>query len=243
MHDESSTKALNIPEPDDKPSMFPCARAGSIEEYFNLPKAEREKWGIYLKPHSLPCDLFDEDAKGWGEFHKQIRKHYPIQGWIREWLWSYDNPVYAFIKHRISDVRDIKNNIRRFFRPSHPRFRKAYPRHVWMDITNAVVEVNFAMLQDFWHEEVYPEGFVDWHADPKTEEVYQWMQKAINWIEKVKPELEKKAADALSAAHKNRGEGSYEEIYGEHDKLEKMIDDGDTDILNKMIQYRAYFWT
>ena len=141
-------------------------------------------------------------------------------------------------------MRDIKNNIRRFFRPSHPRFRKAYPRHEWMDISNAVVEVNFAMIQDFWYEEVVcPNAFVDWHSDPQTEEVYQWMQKAINWIEKVKPELEKKAADALSVAHESRGEGTWEEVYGESNRLEKMIEDGDTAILTKMIEYRPYLWT
>ncbi len=242
MHSENTTKALNIPKPGNRKPLFPYARASSVEGYFNLPKKEREKWGIYLKPYSLPCDIFNKNEKGWKEFDRQIRKHYPIQGWVREWFLSYDNPVYAFFFHTKKDIYDIKCNIKNFFKPGHPRFRKVYPRHIWQDISNVMVEINFALIQDFWHEEVYPDSYVDWHSDPKTEEVYNWLQSAIDWIEKARPELEKRCREELHKAHQTENK-SYDETYGEHNRLEKLLYNTDTEILNKFVEYRDYLWT
>jgi hypothetical protein len=222
--------------------LFPPVDVRDVNAYFDLPKPKREKWGIYLKPYALPCDFLDDTKLGWNEFDRRIQKIYPIQGWFREWFLSSDNPVYWFFHKLNRNIKDIKNNIRRFIRPSHPRFRKAYPRHKWHDLKEAIVDINFALIQDFYHEEI-SRDFVNWDATEEHKAFRAWIEDAIFWIEKAEPQAQKD----LDAAYKNVDRKNrnlpYEQMYGEVNRIEKTIEETNTRILKEMMEHRGFFWT
>lgn len=223
--------------------MFPHVNVHTVDDYFALPKSKREKWGIYLLPSGLPANFWqNENVKGWDEFNEEIRKHYPIQGWVREWLFSMDNPIYSLftmIGHRFDN---IKYAVKHFIRPAHPRFRKAYPRHKWNDISHAFVSVSFAMIQDFYHEEISMD-IVNWDSTPGHKEFREWLENAIHWIEKGRSQVEKDLDEEYKRIdHKNR-DLTYEEKYAKIHELEKRIEDTDSKILKEMVEYRGYFWT
>ncbi len=221
--------------------MFPRVNVKTVEEYFALPIEKRQKFGIYLKPYALPFDIFNKKNCGWRKFKKEIRMAYPIQGWIREWLFNYDNPVYAFISRCIGRIRDIKHNIRRFLRPSHPRFRRVYRRHRWMDISDAILQINFALIQDFWHEEM-KFGWVDWEGDERHKKFYEWIKNVVNYIEIERPDLLKQVEKAFDNINHELRE-PYDVKYKVVNELEAKIDKLDLQVLKNMIKYRTMFWT
>lgn len=223
--------------------IFPYVEVSTATEYFLLPKNKREKFGIYLLPSSLPSELFHPETDGWRNFNKVIRKEYPIQGWFREWFLSIDSPIYWIIYKTSRLIKDYYRNIKRFFKPSHPRFRKAYPRHKWHDLTEAIVDINFALILDFWHEEIGAD-IVNWDATVNHSKFYNWIKDAVYWIERARPEALKQLDNELTIAHNNKNNLlSYEQRYGKHNRLEKYIDETDNEILKKMIDYRGFFWT
>lgn len=219
---------------------FPYVSVNRVEDYFMLPKEKREKWGIYLKPIALPFNIFCEEENGWCHFSKEIRKKYPIQGWIREWLFSFNNPVYSFLSNIRNSIRDKILSFRFFLNPVHYRFRKAYPRHKWQDISHSIVAVNYAMIQDFYHEEM-SRDFVDWNSTKEHQEFFDWINKSIYWIEKARPQA-KKEIESKYAKISNKNE-SYSQKYSGIIEIENIIEDTDSRILKQMVEYRGFFWT
>jgi hypothetical protein len=216
----------------------------SVREYFSLSKSEREVYGFYKVPFSLPWSIYNEED-GWNAFYKRIAKEYPIQYFFRVWLFSYRNPVYAFIMHKICWPLDsIRAYITNFLDPCCPRWRKTLPRHKYSDITNIIVDSNFNLILDFYYEEV-KNGHVDWQADEKHREFYDTLINAVEWIENGQKILNKKSIDALTAATEDLilKDKPYKERYSEYDDIEKQIDDKKTEILKWMIENREGFWT
>jgi hypothetical protein len=222
--------------------LFPYVSVNNVDDYFNLPKSKRQKWGVYLKPYGLPCDFLDETELGWKEFDRRIKKLYPIQGWFREWFISIDNPVYWFFYRLNRNTRDIKNIIKRFIRPAHPRFRKAYPRHKWHDLSHAIVDINFALIQDFYHEEI-SRDFVNWDATEEHKAFRAWIEDAIFWIEKAEPQAQKDLDTAFTNIDRKNRKLPYDQMYAEVIRIEKTIEETNTRILKEMIEHRGFFWT
>jgi len=218
-------------------------KVDNIDEYFNLPKEKRTRWGLYLIPYALPFDHFENDKNGWEGFYERIKKEYPIQWFIRKWLPSINNPIARFFKKIKWRLEDYYHNIRRLISPPHARRLKAYPRWAYMDIQYAVEKINFALLLDFWYEEVAG-GIVDWHSDLETQEVYNWMKEAVDWIEIGKPALEEELAKERDIAfHNRRHHTSFNDVYAKEEAIEKEIRDRDTKILQEFIAKREWFWT
>lgn len=219
--------------------LFPNVKVHDVDEYFALSKNQREKWGIYLMPYALPAEFIDPNVKGWAKWSKQIRIEYPIQGWIREWFLSLDNPIYHFIRMRIMKFQDIKFAIKNFFNPGGKRWRKSWPRHKWIDISEVIRESNFALIQDFWHDEVN-KNRIEWDSDTGHAEFYKWIKNAIAYIEIERKILEERIQAEYDKVDRKK---SYEENYGELQRIEKQIEDSDTYHLNEMVKYRRFFWT
>lgn len=222
--------------------IFPHAKVMDIEMYFALPLNERQKYGVYLKPYALPMDFFNENGKGWESFSKEIRKHYPIQGWIREWFLSFDNPLYKFIRLRIMSLSYLKYNIKRFFNPDGKRWRKSWPRHEYRDICDVIVDSNFALIQDFWHEEIL-NGWVDWETTPQHKEFHDWLKSAIFWIESARVIADHQREEQLKTINHTDKSLSYDEKYKKVEDIEKYIKETDNKILYDMVKYREYFWS
>lgn len=214
----------------------------SVNDYFNLPKKEREEYGFYKVPFSLPWSIY-EDTDGWGAFYERLATEYPIQFFFRVWLFSFSNPVYAFVKQYICwPLDNLKSNLRNLQTPCHPRWRKTLPRHKYCDIVNLIVDSNFNLLLDFYYEEVL-NGCVDWDADEVHRVFHSRLVESVTWIEQTQKELIAKSDDALSRATNDKDVKSYEEKYKEYNELEKQIEDKKTDILTWMIKNREFFWT
>jgi hypothetical protein len=228
---------------------LPHIKINSVDEYFSLPKKEREKFGFYLLPLSLPFTFFNRDnkTKGWKDFYAQLKKEYPVQYFFRHWLVSYENPVYSFVNSKILwPLKDLKWKIVRHFNPCYPRWREVLPKHKYIDIVELVVESNFALIRDFYYEEV-EKGFVDWKADDKHKKFHKELLNAIKWIETERKLHLDKADDALSHATKTpiekKGKFDYKATYKTYNKLEEELKNKDTKILTWFIENREFFWT
>lgn len=219
----------------------------TVDGYFAIPKNKRSLMGLYLYPMSLRGggSVFDSNTGNtinflceWDKFSSMIRKEYPIQGYFREWFFTVDNPVYFFIWKILDNVKALYYNLKRIIWPVAPRFRKVAPRWRYDDVCEIIREANFALIQDFWHEEVV-DGFVDWNGDDHHHEFYLWIEQAIRWIEVEKPDFLKQISDEYDKVHGD----SYKKNYAKIDEIEEIINKKDTEILTQMIVRRERFWT
>lgn len=246
----SDSHGVKLPETKTKPwrnlnirDVFPHVPKSSVTDYFNLPRHERTKWGVYLKPYALPLENFSTKGEmGWDTWSKRIRKEFPIQGWFREWFLSWDNPLYAFIKRIHMRRIDMKYAIKNFIDPHGKRYRKVWPRHKWLDITDVIRESNFALILDFWYDEV-SRGYVNWESSEQHVEFYDWLKKSVEWIDKGRPAASKQYDIELTLASNNKSDEPYDVKYKKVNEIENIIEQTDTRILNKMIEYRGFFWT
>jgi len=221
-----------------------CNKVSTTEDYKALPREQREKNGFYLIPFGLQIKFNDLGTKEseWDLFYKFIRQKYPIQWFFRHWLTSWDNPAYAFIKLRYMRYLDVKYAVKRFIKPLHPRWRNSCPRHVWKDISSVVVDSNFGLILDFWHEEV-SQNTINWNSDPSHKTFYKELKAAVKYIEVTRKALEEKLDNALTVATKKSRKLSYQQRYKKHNELEESIRIKDTKILTWFIENRNYFWT
>lgn len=229
----------------DKKLRIPYSSARSVEEYFSLPSSEREWHGFYKLPFALPSELFNKKEKGWDCFYVQIKKEYPIQYFLRSWLLSLDNPVWYFLQmYVVWPLRELKYNIIRFITPYFPRWRKVLPRHKYGDITWLVVKSNFALICDFYWEEVI-DGIVDWEGTQEHSKFYEELTAHVAWIENKQTELDTTIREEIQKAVESRenSELGFTARYSEVIRLEKVKFDKETEILKWFIDNRTYFWT
>jgi hypothetical protein len=229
------------------PTFLKYVKVSSVDEYFALPRSARELYGLYRKPFALPMDrasFLAEDGskqKGWNTWGKEIKRIYPVQWFLREWCFSWDNPVYSFFKGLYFDYREKKSAVKRFINPYYPRFRESMPRHQYTDVSEALRKVNFALLLDFWYDEIV-DGCVDWNNTPNHKNFFKALKNAVKYIEKDRPKLQARADSELTIATKKK-KGSFQERYGKHDAIEKKIADKDTELLIWAMREREMFWT
>lgn len=177
---------------------------------------------------------------------------------------------FLFEKFGIWDMWDILpykwnmwyyDSIKPIFKPSNSRIRKAIPKQ-WSDISGLIVNVNFEFIKAFYEDE-YVDGVVDWSATDHHQEFAHWLELSYKWITKRRPELEKEKDDAYPKRegdlfdmfeettdeqgrklYQFKDDGiPYEVKYGEVNRIEKLIEEKDTEILTQLIARRNYFWT
>ena len=156
------------------------------------------------------------------------------------------------------------DKIKTIFKPFHTRLRKAIPRQ-WSDLTGLIVDVNFEIIKSFYEDE-YSKGIVDWEADEHHSEFAKWLESSYKYITIERSALEKQMNAAYPESNfddmfgepktdqygnvtrtmkscEERYGKTYEEIYGEVNRLEALIDKMDTEVLTELIKRRSYFWT
>lgn len=152
-------------------------------------------------------------------------------------------------------------NISPIINPQHSRLRKSIPKQ-WMDISSLIVTVNFEFIKSFYEDE-YCKGIVDWEATEKHKKFAKWLTEAYDYIKVERPKLVKQEEDAYppvlpmdetfkAIKDKNgkiesyefidRGK-TYEELYGEVDRIKELINKKDTKVLTEMVKNRDFFWT
>ena len=216
----------------------------SVEDYFKLPKCMRvNKWGLYLTPRYLPFEGFSPNKKGgWREWEQRIKEEFPVQWFLREWIFSYENPVYSAWSTARRTVRGFWWKVKILFNPCAPRMRKSWRRWEYKDISEAIVDINFALIQDFWYEEVIGTDFVNWESEI-TIDFYNWIKSAVRWIEEDRVLLQRSVSVALDNASSKDGKDEFRAAYKKVEELEEKINSKDEQILTEMIRYRERFWS
>lgn len=182
---------------------------------------------------------------------------------LRDWffkktgIWSvWDVLPYKWSMYYYDVIRPI-------FFPRNKKIRKAVTRN-WSDITNLIVNLNFAMIKQFYEDE-YLLGIVDWEGSSEGHKKFeQWLKEAYTYVSYKRPTLEVEMENAYppskpieewfeseptidehgTKTYKMRDDGvPYEVKYKNVIRLEKEISDTDTKFLKEMIEYREYFWT
>lgn len=188
----------------------------------------------YKTPQSLEWNL-DDDTVGWSAWEKETRKNYPIQYFFRE-------DVTMYFKIRWTRIKHLKYTIKCFFFPKHPELRKAIP-NTWVDIASLVIDLNFAMILSFKKEA--DASCVDWDGTENHRKFKNWLDAAVEWINVNRPALQKQRDGSYPSyplAPEKKGL-SYEQLYSEVIRIEKLINDTDSNIVKQMIEYREYMWT
>jgi hypothetical protein len=221
----------------------------TVEQYFALPKEQRQtKWGWYLQPTALECFLpytaGDSILSSWELWSKRIRQEYPIQGWVREWLLSYDNPLYAHIAFTKMRCEEFYYNAKRFFCPAYKRFAKAYKRWVYRDIDTILLETSFALILDFYDETISSDAvFVNWTAS-EHKDFYIALQQAVQYINVDRKSINKEIDDIYTETMSNKL--TQEELSKKYDHVrdrEVKIQQRDTETLVWFVTNRSQFWT
>ena len=154
------------------------------------------------------------------------------------------------------------DKIRPIFVPQNKRYRKAIPR-TWTDVSHLIEIVNFEFIKGFYESE-YLHGHTDWEGTGShAVEFAKWLESAYDYITIERPKLEKDMDNAYPPFRpidewfeetegtfngqklfkmKSRKE-SYDELYGEVNRLEQLIQDKDTELLSQLIKYRYFFWS
>ena len=176
---------------------------------------------------------------------------------------------YLFEKYGVWDVIDIFpcrlrmyywEIIRPIFKPSNQRIRKFIPR-TYRDISHLMVDVNFEFIREFYEDE-YKADIVDWEATEHHSEFAKWLESAYTYITKERPQLEIDLSNAyppfkgfdnmFKPAVDKDGKRMFEMVddgipyevkYKEVNRIEKLIEDTDTEILTEFVKRRNYFWT
>jgi hypothetical protein len=152
--------------------------------------------------------------------------------------------------------------IRPIFSPQNKRYRKAIPR-TWTDVSHLIEIVNFEFIKGFYENE-YLHGHTDWEGTGEHAVKFaKWLESAYDYITIERPKLEKDMDNAYPPLRpigewfeeteetlngqklfkmKPREE-SYEELYGEVNRLEQLIQDKDLEILTQLVKYRHFFWS
>jgi len=181
---------------------------------------------------------------------------FKIRSFIYEKLNIWDIWDLLPYKWRMWYYEDIKP----IFRPSNSRIRNSIPRQ-YRDVTSLIVDVNFEFIKAFYEDE-YVDGIVDWTATEHHQEFATWLEKSYIYIIDERPELEKQKENSypkmgpfdqlfeeiIDESGKKlfqfKDDGiPYDVKYSEVNRLEKLMVERDTDILNQLIKRRDYFWT
>lgn len=223
---------------------IPYIHVNNIEEYFALPKKERTWYGFYKSPLTLPLEFEQNFGMGWDRFYQEIKKEFPVQWFFRHWLFSLDNPLtFCIYRYVIWPYRNFKNSLHNFLNPCYPRWRKLLPRTKYADPCYLITESNFAILKDFYYEEVLSSS-VDWDSSEDLKTFRNDMEKHIHWLEvekdKIDQEINKLTLEAYTGkTPKDKFQILFKKITDLEFKKEKTIDK----ILKWMITNREYFWT
>lgn len=133
-------------------------------------------------------------------------------------------------------ANDFVWDVYRSFKPCHQQIRKAIPNR-WTDITELIRIVNFELLKSFHDNEMH---IIEWNSNELHAEFKSWIDKAYQYITIERPQLE----DQISHSYPPLGsKGTYEEKYGELNRLEKLLAQKDTEVLTEMVKKREMFWS
>lgn len=198
--------------------------AQNLEEHLQLPYSQRHKLGFWYTTPSF-------DFKDYRKQDEYFQKTYPIQYYIRTKI------LFKFTKGYVSNW--IYENISCRISPKQKWLTKDVP-NTWTDKVWLIPHINFKMVTHFVELEKCFD-YTDYEASSEMHVKFAAeLKECYDYIKNVRPSLEKKSNDALCDV---KEDGSYEEKYGEVNRIEQEIEDLDTKWLTWIVVNRNFFWT
>lgn len=205
----------------------------------HLLRCDNASYETYEKSFRCKLNNFFEDKFG-------TRKLWQLIPFVPRWA-----DIYYYEK------------IRPIFSPQNKRYRKIIPR-TWSDVSSLIETVNFEFIKGFYEDE-YLHGNTDWEGTGEHAVAFaKWLESAYDYITIKRPQLEKDMDNAYPPLRpigewfepcetddkgkvrmfKMVDDGkTYEEKYGEVNRLEQLIQDKDLEILTQLVKYRHFFWS
>lgn len=163
------------------------------------------------------------------EVFKQIRNRPPLKWYEKLWnkihFTTYDAVWYIY----------------QIFKPCHQKIRKAIPRH-WVDQVELIRNVNFAFITEFYEHEFNEESFLT-NESEEAVNVVKFLKESYKYITEGRNLLQNKIDLELDAAWRIDDREQRSNMYKEIHNLEQELDNRDTDILVKLMQYREWMWS
>ena len=149
-------------------------------------------------------------------------------------------------------LNDLYSSIKSVFWPCHSIIHKSIPRQ-WVDLPELIVDINLAIIRDFVEVE-YNQNTVDWQESSKEHAEFEiWLKAAYRYVTVERPALQKQ----MQAAYPKFKSQDFDEMmdemsndsltytqkYGKVDKIEREINERDTNVMVRTIELRKFFWT
>jgi hypothetical protein len=145
-----------------------------------------------------------------------------------------------FYKELIWDIHDIVWKVYRYFKPYNNYLRKVIPKE-WVSLNDLLIATNFAMLKNFYENDMHDIQWTEY--GPFREDCKRWLDVSYLYITKERDVLENQLYESYpkvsARASKN---GTYEEMYAETIRLEKMLEKRDDEVLSGLVKYRSILW-
>lgn len=204
--------------------------AKSVDDYIKLPKTERTVNGWwYRNIASFTMDsAFDRTEPD--KYYKFLKKEFPVQYFFREYL----HRKLSWYKFYWSNT--YYDKIRPIFAPQNTRLRNIIPR-TWSDITELIPNFLFECLKKFKEEEC---DNINWESDEPHKKFYDELQ---FWYSYITIERDLMSVQISNSYPPRNAKGTYEELYGELNRLEEELKTKDTECLTWIINNREAFWS
>lgn len=191
----------------------------------------------------------------WTNMQKELQKR----------LKELDNPetlktcmpvedVFAMIKNRppLKWYQKLWNKIHfttydsvwyvyRLFKPCHRKIRNTIPRQ-WSDLVELIRDVNFAFIVEFYEDE-YREGSFEDPDNDELQKVAEFIKTSYKYIKEDRALLQNKIDIELDLAWRIDKKEQRASVYTDIFALEQELDARDTEVLVKLMQYRAWMWS
>ena len=202
----------------------------SVDDYIKLPKSERTVNGWWYKNiGSFKMDsVFDNTEPE--KYYSFLKKEFPVQYFFREYLYR----KFSYLGYRWERV--YYDRIRPIFAPQNSRLRKTIPR-TWSDITELIPNFLFECLKKFKEEEC---DHINWESDEPHKKFYTGLQLWYSYITIERNLMDVKISNSYPP---RKAKGTYEELYGELNRLEEELKTKDTECLTWIINNREAFWS
>jgi hypothetical protein len=147
-------------------------------------------------------------------------------------------------------IREALTAIKTFFNPRQKWLTRKIPNH-WMDKDGLIELVLFECIKHYVEQEKGLQDQLDWDDELKNgfvcqeyvgrvKDVDSRLRKVYDYVKTERPALQKAHLDSYPELGTK---GSYEELYGETNRLEQEIFDKDTEAMKTLIELRHYMWT
>lgn len=151
---------------------------------------------------------------------------------------------------------DVYYGFTSYFNPRQKWLTKEIP-NTWCDKVELIPRLLFACLVDFvnsekglsqldidWTEEL-EKGHVSQDYVDNVIKVYTELAHVYNYIKIERPALEKQHDVSYPPypLPDNMKNMTYDQLYGENNRLEKLIEEKDQWAMHKIVEYRQYLWT